>query len=186
MEFTITKSHIRKTILQYRKLLDQKTYEERNQKLLDFLKDFIEKEDAKVVHTFLPIARNKEVDVTPIFDWLWKSGRQIVVSSTNFQTREMRHFYFERDTILKKNSMDIPEPEGAKEADFNQIDLILVPLLVADKLNNRIGYGGGFYDQLLIETKAIKVGLSLSPTLDEIVQKEEWDVLLDKLAYPKP
>ena len=81
--------------------------------------------------------------------------------------------------------MGIPEPLDATPVDFHEVDLILVPLLAFDKNKNRIGYGGGFYDRLLNETKAAKVGLSLSPPLDQLIQKEEWDVPMDHIISTK-
>lgn len=181
MEYSITKSLIRKTILQYRRLMDESVFEKRNSQLLNNLMIFIEEEEVKVIHTFLPMKRNKEVDVRPIFEKLWKMGKRIIVSKTDFRTREMSHFFLEKETILKENSMGIPEPVDAEEVSFSQIDQVLIPLLVCDKHKNRIGYGGGFYDQLLNETKATKVGLSLSPPLDNLIQKEEWDIPLDHI-----
>ncbi len=80
--------------------------------------------------------------------------------------------------------MGIPEPSNAQKADFEEVDLVLVPLLAADKMGNRIGYGGGFYDRLLQNSKAAKIGLSLSTKLDKISQKEVWDIKLDGVLTP--
>jgi 5-formyltetrahydrofolate cyclo-ligase len=184
MEY-ISKSLLRKTILQYRRLLDQSVYEQRNNLLLKNLQRVIEEEDAKTIHTFLPMKRNNEVNVEPLFAGWWKGGRKIAVSKTDFRTREMNHFILEKKTKLIENSMGIPEPIDGDQVDFTKADLILIPLLVCDRHRNRIGYGGGFYDQLLLETNATKVGLSLSPPLDSILQKEEWDVPLDYIISYK-
>jgi 5-formyltetrahydrofolate cyclo-ligase len=184
MEY-ISKSLLRKTILQYRRLLEQSEYEIRNKKLVERLKEYVEKNDFQMIHTFLPMIRNKEVNVQPLFTGWRKKGRKIIVSKTDFRTREMNHFILEKKTKLIENSMGIPEPIDGDLVDFIKADLILIPLLVCDEDKNRIGYGGGFYDQLLLETNATKVGLSLSPPLDSILQKEEWDVPLDYIISYK-
>ncbi len=185
MEISISKSLLRKTILQYRRMMDQKVFEERNAELLKQLQNLVEAEDTKVIHTFLPIKRNREVDVTSLFPRWEEQGRKLVVSKTDFKIRKMSHFFLDHETELKENTIGIPEPVNAQEADFGNVDLILVPLLAFDNQKNRIGYGGGYYDQLLAETKAMKVGLSLSPPLDHIIQKEEWDVTLDHIISYK-
>lgn len=167
--------------MQYRRLLSEEEYSRRNNALLTNLKRYLEENNFLVIHTFLPIVRNREVDVTPLFDWIRKMNKQIIVSKTDFKTRKMTHFFLEKNTKLILNKLGIPEPEGAKEADLSKVDVILVPLLAYDRSGNRIGYGGGFYDQLLNETKATKVGLSLSPPLDILIQKEEWDVPMDHI-----
>ena len=75
--------------------------------------------------------------------------------------------------------MGIPEPEQAIEADFSKVDLVLVPLCAADKMGNRIGYGGGFYDRLLSNSNTMKVGLSLSPLLDKIESLDSWGLKIE-------
>ncbi|MFK7953934.1 MAG: 5-formyltetrahydrofolate cyclo-ligase [Ekhidna sp.] len=185
MESHITKSTLRKTILQYRRLLAHDEFIKRNENIISRLQLLVDEEDSKVIHTFLPIKRNKEVDVTPLFEKWWEQGKRIVVSQTDFKTRKMNHYFLKKETVLKNNSLGIPEPINADPAKLSDSDLILVPLLASDKNQDRIGYGGGFYDQLLNETKALKVGLSLSSPMDEISQKDEWDIPLDYIISYK-
>ena len=184
MATQITKSVLRKAALQYRRLLDNRLFEERNEKLCQNLLAYLNKNEFKRLHTFLPIVKNNEVNVMPILPDLLKSEIRIVISKTDFYSKQMHHFYYERDTVFEENAMGIPEPQNARTADFSEVDLVLVPLLTADKDGSRIGYGGGFYDQLLKESCAKKIGLSLSPLLDEICQIEAWDIRLDKVLTP--
>lgn len=180
----IDKKLHRKVILDYRRSMDEKEYQWRNKQLANRVEKLILEGTYERVHVFLSISKNKEPDVTPIFRALREKGRSIVVSRTNFQSRIMTHFLLEEDTQLQENKLGIREPVGAASISFERVDLVLVPLMVADKMGNRIGYGGGFYDQLLQETNALKVGLSLSPPVDVINQKEEWDVPLNILITP--
>ncbi len=180
----ISKTLLRKVLLDYRRLLYTEVYLKRNGLLCKNLLDFIKNENFKTIHTFLPIEKNNEPDITRIFPDLLESGGEIIISKTNFEKKTQEHFFLDEDTRLEKNNMGIPEPVDAQPADINEVDLILVPLLVADKMGNRIGYGGGYYDRLLKETSAMKVGLSLSPPLDKIIQAEDWDISLDKIITP--
>lgn len=93
----------------------------------------------------------------------------------------MEHFYYEREMHFEEDKLGIPQPVDGKRASVEEADLILVPLVVADKANHRIGYGGGFYDELLNQTKAYKLGLSLSSRLDYLIQREDWDISLDEV-----
>ena len=136
------------------------------------------------IHTFLPIKRNREPDVFPLFKKWWGDNRSIIVSSTDFKTRVMTHYRLEQSTILEENKLGIPEPVNAKPVTDYSTAVILVPLIVADKSLNRIGYGGGFYDQLLESSSARKIGLSLGSPLDDLLQQEEWDIRLDQLVNP--
>ena len=119
-----------------------------------------------------------------MLDFLWVNSIQVVVSRTNFDKKLLNHFVLEPDTILLENKLGIKEPVDAKETSLDQIEAFLIPLLVCDRHGFRIGYGGGYYDRMLKETKALKVGLSLSPPVDKIMQQEAWDIPLDYLITP--
>ncbi len=180
----ITKSYFRKVILQYRILIDGVMYAQRNEQLCEEIVSFMEKKNIRKLHTFLSIQKNKEPDISTLFDFFWTRQIQLVVSKTDFMFRQMRHYTLTRETALVENTKGIPEPSNAEEVSVEDLDAIFVPLLVSDKEGFRIGYGGGYYDRLLKETKALKVGLSLSPPVDKVIQKEDWDVPLDYLITP--
>ena len=184
MTMEIKKSQMRKVILQYRKLIDQAVYNNRNALLCERVDAFLQMLDFGKIHTFLTIRKNKEPDISSLNKVIWSTGKQIVVSKTDFEAHQMRHYLLTEGTRLKKNQKDIPEPVAAEETTIHDVDIIFVPLLVADDHGNRIGYGGGYYDQLLKETKAIKIGLSLSNPVDRIQQTDDWDILLDYLITP--
>lgn len=180
----LTKTYLRKVILHYRMLIDGMQYEQRNELLCRAAVDFIENKNIQSLHTFLSIKKNQEPDISHVFDLLWSKGVRIVVSKTDFKLKQMRHYVLKVETKLIENTKGIPEPMDAEEAPLDHLDLIFVPLLICDKEGYRIGYGGGYYDRLLLETKALKVGLSLSPPVDIILQREDWDIPLDYLITP--
>lgn len=165
-------------------MLHHHEYVMRNKRLMELLLNFLLEEKKKYIHVFLPIRRNKEPNIFLILPELWKAGIDTVTSIVDFELKSMSHIFLSADTDIKKNELDIPEPQNGKTADVDLINIFLIPLLVADKQGNRIGYGGGYYDKLLKETKAIKVGLSLSNPVDKIIQNENWDVSLDFLITP--
>lgn len=96
----------------------------------------------------------------------------------------MRHYYLEPTTALANNQFDIPEPVNARPANLQNVEVIFIPLLLADKKGYRVGYGGGYYDQMLKECEARKVGISLSSPVDYLMQKDDWDQKLDVLITP--
>lgn len=180
----ISKSQVRKVMLQYRKLIDSAVYINRNELLCEQVNSFLNMLEFQKIHAFLTIKKNKEPNISSLFKIIWSQGKHIVVSKTDFENHEMRHYLYTPSTKLEINEKQIPEPVDAKESTIHDLDIIFVPLLVADQYGNRIGYGGGYYDQLLKETKAIKIGLSLSNPIDKFIQTDEWDIPLDYLITP--
>jgi len=81
----------------------------------------------------------------------------------------------------------IPEPDPAVHTESvapEQMDLILVPGLTFDRRGFRIGYGGGFYDELLGHPRAGRaIGIVFSPLLRaEPLPTAPWDRPVDAIC----
>lgn len=64
------------------------------------------------------------------------------------------------------------------------LDLIIVPGLAFDRFRHRLGRGAGYYDRLLAQSPAFKIGFCFDHQLVISVVTEEHDVQLDALATP--
>lgn len=137
-------------------------------------------------HLFLPITEHKEVNTEFILHLLSGKDKEIVVSKSNFETRNMTHFLLTDNTRIQKNEYNIPEPVDGLEVPATKIDIVFVPLLAFDKKGHRVGYGKGFYDKFLSECKpeTIKIGLSFFEPEESISDIFENDVLLDYCVNP--
>ncbi len=179
------KAILRKQVLPARKILSSEIWESRNQQLLTKVVGFIKNHSAQVIHSFLPIERNKEVNTWPVLKELISLEKQIVVSSTDLEKETMFHYYYHAELKFRLNRLKIPEPVNAKSADVKAIDMVLIPLLAADKRGNRIGYGKGYYDRLLRDLPQVnKVGLTLGSLFDEFNFAEPHDIRLDYCITP--
>jgi 5-formyltetrahydrofolate cyclo-ligase len=81
----------------------------------------------------------------------------------------------------------IPQPDA--DAPLVTPDLVLVPLLLADRQGGRLGQGAGHYDRVLpslVEAGALFIGVGWPFQLgkDEL-PREEHDVLLHGFASPE-
>lgn len=178
-----TKSQLRTRALQDRKALSEQAFGKKNQSLALKLQHLVTENEFKTIHTFLPISKNQEPDMTSLFDRWWKDGRKIMVSKTDFKSKKMTHYWLTPETTLEINPSGIPEPLDAELANFQGADMVIVPLLIGDKQGNRIGYGGGYYDKLLKEFRGKSVGLSLFPLVASL-ETDSWDVPLDVILFP--
>ena len=137
-------------------------------------------------HVFLPIEEQKEVNTEFILHLLSGKDKEIVISKSDFATREMTHFLLTDNTRIQKNKYNIPEPVDGLEVPASKIDVVFVPLLAFDKKGNRVGYGKGFYDKFLSQCKpeTIKIGLSFFEPEELILDVLESDVLLNYCICP--
>ena len=138
-------------------------------------------------HIFLPITEQKEVNTEFILHLLAGKDKEIIISKSDFLTRNLTHFLLTDNTKIKKNEYNIPEPVDGIEVKTSKIEVVFVPLLAFDKTGNRVGYGKGFYDKFLSECKpkTIKIGLSSFEAEYLISDVFENDVKLDYCVTPE-
>ena len=178
----IDKARLRESALLQRQAISQDAYEQLNSSLADQLLNLIQSKNYQSIHFFLPIEKNNEPDFRKLFPVLWKEGRRIIVSKTHFKSKTLTHYWLEPSTMLVENSWCIPEPVDATQTSIENAELIVVPLLLADRSSHRIGYGGGFYDKLLADYHGNTVGVSLFPPIEK-VPVEPWDIPLQKILF---
>jgi 5-formyltetrahydrofolate cyclo-ligase len=137
-------------------------------------------------HLFLPIESQKEVNTEYILQVLAGKDKNIVLSKSDFSTREMTHFLLTDNTTIKKNAYDIPEPIDGLEVPVSKIDVVFVPLLAFDEKGNRVGYGKGFYDKFLAACKPeiLKIGVSFFESEKVISDVLNTDIQLDFCVTP--
>ncbi len=140
-------------------------------------------------HLFLNIEQQKEVDTQFLLQILQGRDKNVIVSRSNFEDFTLNHFLLTDQTSLKINKYGIPEPSGEGDIQIleSQIDVVFVPLLGADLLGNRVGYGKGFYDRFLDKCRpeTIKIGLNFFELLPDLIEADENDQRLDFLITPE-
>lgn len=171
----------------YRNLRKQFSVEEIN-KMSDNIFSQIKKlqlKDANTFHIFLPIEKNNEIITYPIIDWLFDQKKDIVLPLVVGD--DMINCKVKKGFKTQLNSLQIPEPIEYSEIDSSLIDVVFVPMFVADKKGNRVGYGGGYYDRFLSRCKpnTKKIGLTYFRPIDVIDDAYEGDIPLDYLVTPE-
>lgn len=138
-------------------------------------------------HIFLPIETQNEVNTEFILHLLQGKDKEIVISKSDFETREMTHYLLTDNTKIKKNKYNIPEPINGLEVPVSKIEVVFVPLFACDKTGNRVGYGKGFYDKFLSNCKieTIKIGLSFFKSEELFFDVCTNDIKLDYCITPK-
>lgn len=184
----MTKAELRKDYKQRRTLLTEAEISSFNRALQEHLKQY-DWRSVYYVHTFLPILGQNEPDmwsfITNIRIYYPHIG--IVVSRSEPRDCSMQHFLLTADIDLKENVWGVVEPVGGERISETLLDVVLVPLLIADKEGNRVGYGKGFYDRFLAKCRpdCRKIGVSLFEPIEKIDDVDPLDVPLDMLITPQ-
>ena len=85
--------------------------------------------------------------------------------------------------VLKRTKFGILEPgEDCALVDPAQLDLCIVPCLAADLSGRRLGYGAGYYDRYLSETRAFRMLLCAEARLFSSIPTEPHDMACDMIV----
>lgn len=174
--------------IKYKNLRQNLTPEERDEKSCAIANQLLQLPiwDKQYFHVFLSISEHFEVDTEYILHILAGKDKDVLISKSDFASREMTHYLLADGTKIKKNAYNIPEPLDGIIVPDSKIEVVFVPLLAFDKVGHRVGYGKGFYDRFLSKCKpeVITIGLSFFEAEDKILDVFESDVKLDLCITP--
>lgn len=129
-----------------------------------------------------------ELPTTPLFAFCQRYGYRAYLPITQIGkpltfTPVLSHF---KKTPLKKHRLGMYEPITKPHISADKLDMIICPLVAIDKLGNRMGMGGGFYDRTLATApNVIKVGYAYDfQRVDKLVVNA-WDKKMDLLISEK-
>ncbi|MCF6515124.1 5-formyltetrahydrofolate cyclo-ligase [Lactobacillus sp. S2-2] len=137
------------------------------------IKKFINSEKFKNANTVgISISMGDELDTSKLIQFSLDHNKKVVIPKT-FSNREMEFYEFNNNTILEKTKFGVLEPVDAQLIFKDNIDLLLVPGLVFNSDNYRIGYGGGFYDKYLSDFKGKTISLVRQ---FQLIDNIEWNI----------
>lgn len=91
--------------------------------------------------------------------------------------------YEGEDRMKVSADYGIAEPIGNAWHDLLQIPLIVVPGMAFDPSGHRLGRGKGFYDRLLPQMKAYKIGTCFDFQYVEAIPFEPHDITMDEIIH---
>ena len=145
--------------------------------------------EASCVHIYVR-GRIHEVDTVTLISDCFDSGKRVFVPYIGPKDEiSLRHISVGRNAMavveifcledLVDEYWGIPQPvfeTGKNEANWNDIDLVVVPGLAFDPSGNRIGYGAGYYDRFLSEIQSTSVGLCFEENIFDVLPQATHDV----------
>lgn len=88
-------------------------------------------------------------------------------------------------SALRLGAFQIEEPGGEDTIDISGIELIIVPGVAYDRRGNRVGRGKGYYDRMLHDSKATKIGMAYDFQIVDDIDSEPHDVRVDYVITDK-
>jgi 5-formyltetrahydrofolate cyclo-ligase len=119
----MTKKELRSKYKQLRNLLSNHDIEKLSLEIANQLVNMAVWEQ-KYFHVFLPIVENKEVDTEYLLHILAGKDKEVVVSKSDFETRQMTHYLLTDATKFRKNNYNIPEPVDGLEVPVAKIEYV--------------------------------------------------------------
>lgn len=137
--------------------------------------------DAKTVCVYMDSFFEVKTDL--IISDCRKKGKRLLFPVTDEKTHTLSLC---TDTgEFTKGAYGILEPYPKQTVPFDVPDIIIVPGLSFDEKKNRLGFGGGYYDRLLTECCALKIGICYDFQVLEEIESKEHDIKMDIIITDK-
>ncbi|MEK0195854.1 5-formyltetrahydrofolate cyclo-ligase [Microcoleus anatoxicus] len=170
-EPSLTKTELRKSLLQTRKSLSAQEWREKSDRICNHLQNSPLFTQAKTILAYFSF--RQEPDLSPLFTTPKKWGFPRCVGSY------LSWHIWQPGDALHTGIYGILEPlSDAPKIDQSEVDLILVPAVGGDLRGYRLGYGGGYYDRMLSKTEwESKIAIGIIFEFASIAQLpvDSWD-----------
>lgn len=176
------KERIRKTLLKLREQLDEEEAVQRSKSVLRHLENLPEYRNAGLVHTYISSKPN-EVDTIMLIARSFARGKRIAVPViTDKKERKLETSELMNIGDLTEGPFETKEPKVFEAVALDEVDLFIVPVVAVDRSGNRVGWGMGYYDNLLRSQKKPIVALAYNFQVVDTIQSSDTDVKVDYIV----
>ncbi|MEI9697264.1 5-formyltetrahydrofolate cyclo-ligase [Moellerella wisconsensis] len=146
-------------------------------------------QSAQTIALFLSF--DGEIDTMPLIQQLWQRGKQVYLPVLHpFNRHSLLFLAYTPTTQLIKNRFNIQQPalDVQQVLPFNQLDIMLIPLVAFDLIGQRLGMGGGFYDRILAgwqQKGFYPIGLAHQCQQVDKLPSATWDIPLPEIITPQ-
>lgn len=139
------KNSIRKEYLSKRNMLNETEVDSLSRLICNKLISSTEFKACNKICLYYPI--KNEVDVRLCLKSCYDSGIEVYLPRV--EDKQMNFYRYKEGDLLVESKLKIPEPKPQFKLIPDNQTLVILPGAVFSKYNERIGYGGGFYDRFL-------------------------------------
>lgn len=168
------KKEIRINIRDKKRLFSLNEKKEKSKSIFKQLEDLDHFKKSKTIMVYWSM--NDEV-YTHDFILKYYQTKKIILPKVVGNDLELKQFTGIENMVL--GDYGIAEPSGETFSELSALDIIIVPGVAFDRNLNRLGRGKAYYDKLLKNTKAIKVGICFDFQLIDKVPVDEHDIKME-------
>lgn len=172
------KKQLRKQIISERMSQSDEIISEKSARVIEKIKSLEEFQKANLIMLYLDF--RKEVATGEFLKYCLDNGKRVLIPITdtkNIKLIPSEVIDFPGDLASGTWGILEPKPECVRPVEPAEIDLVIVPGVSFDIKGNRLGYGGGFYDRFLPQTRpdTIAAALAFEMQIRDDVYPEEHD-----------
>lgn len=141
------------------------------------------------------LANDGEIDPKRLIYYAWETGKQVYLPVIHpFNQQSLLFVEYHPTSNMRDNKYGIAEPllECQKIAPINTLDAIFTPLVAFDKLANRMGMGGGYYDRTFAPLNKVTeqdpcpkvIGIAHDCQECPSIPIASWDIPLHSIVTP--
>ena len=180
---TFKKQALRQRMHQLLRALPAKYRADASQRIAGQVLSRMENSDNTTTGLFL--SRHDEVDTGPLLE-TWKSqGRPLAIPAWDQTEKAYRWAKLPASNELVLDPFGILHPANPTWLPAQILATILVPGLAFDPQGWRLGRGGGHFDQLLLGTSGMRIGLGFVFQCVDEVPRNPWDIPLNLFVHDK-
>lgn len=171
------KAHIRRQMLKKREGLDRDYCENADRGILERVLELEAYRQADVIFAYVSTAG--EVDTRKLIDCALEAGKRVAVPKCGLKGI-MKAYSISSLKELETGAYGILEPVGScREVRPEEIGLAVVPCVCCCQSGVRLGYGGGYYDRYLPDTRAVRAALCRERMMAGDIPTEKHDCPMD-------
>lgn len=125
------------------------------------------------------VSLDMEVDTKALINKLWKLNKNIYVPKV--EGRIINFYKINSFDDLVIGSFGVLEPITNIIYKDDNNSCCIIPGLLFDKNNNRLGYGKGYYDKFLENRHIYKIGICFSTFLVDNLVTDKYDIKMDEV-----
>jgi 5-formyltetrahydrofolate cyclo-ligase len=178
------KSQIRNIVFQLRNQQSSEVLKILSLQICKQIEEFSFYKKAKKIAFYF--AKDKEPSLKYLIEKAILEGKEVFLPKTWLKDKTLTFHQIFSFSDLKPGPFGLMEPPSENpELKPEKFEIIFVPGVAFDLKKGRIGYGGGFYDRILKNTKALKIGIAFSFQIFDKLPLEEHDQKVDIIITEK-